>query len=71
MSTDNIAYLSFLTEREVARILNVSVATVRRARLLGTGVRFRKVGACVRYDLRDVQAYVDSLPTGGGNARTA
>ena len=38
-----------LTEVEVAKILNVSVATIRRRRLLKQPPTWLKIGALVRY----------------------
>ena len=57
----------FLTESEVARLVSMSLATVRRWRLLQTGPRFVKLGAAVRYRPEDVSAWLESRPTGGGN----
>jgi len=39
----------FLTEKDVARRLNVSVGLVRKWRFHGTGPRYYKFGAAVRY----------------------
>ncbi len=38
-----------LTERDVARLLKVSVATIRRRRLLRQPPTWLKIGALVRY----------------------
>ena len=54
-----------LNEMEVASLLTVSVATIRRWRLLGQGVRYMKVGSAVRYRPEDVTAWLNSRPTGG------
>src|SRR4030095_17117540 len=54
-------------EHDVARIAGVSVASVRRWRLLGQGPRFLKIGASVRYRPEDVSAWLDSRPSGGGH----
>jgi hypothetical protein len=40
---------SLLTEHDVARLLQVSVATIRRRRLLRKPPGFVKIGASVRY----------------------
>ena len=56
-----------LTERDVARIIGLSVASIRRFRLLRTGPRFIKVsGSAVRYRPEDLKAYLDGRPSGGG-----
>jgi predicted DNA-binding transcriptional regulator AlpA len=54
-----------LNEREVADLLNVSVATIRRWRLLSQGPKYRKIGAAVRYRSGDIAAWVESCPVGG------
>ncbi len=56
----------FLTDVEVAATLGVSLASVRRWRLLGTGPRYVKIGGSVRYNADDLLAFVQTLPTGGG-----
>jgi hypothetical protein len=62
-SPDNRAPL--LRESEVARILNIEVATLRRWRWAGRGPVFVKLaaegtqGGAVRYRPEDVQAFVE------------
>lgn len=46
------AETGLLNEREVASYLKISVASVRRWRLLRTGPKFVKIGAAVRYKRR-------------------
>jgi predicted DNA-binding transcriptional regulator AlpA len=55
-----------LTEHDVARITGMSVASVRRWRLLRIGPKFVKIGAAVRYRSEDLAAWLQSRPTGGG-----
>jgi len=55
-----------LTEHDVARITGMSVASVRRWRLLRTGPKFIKIGAAVRYRSEDLAAWLQGRPTGGG-----
>jgi len=55
----------FLTEREVANQIKVSLASLRRWRLLQRGPRFIKVGALVRYRAEDLEQWLASLPAGG------
>lgn len=57
--------LQLLNERQVSTILGISIASLRRWRLLGTGPRFIKVGASVRYLPDDVTAWLQSRPSGG------
>lgn len=52
---------------EVARITGLSVASVRRWRLLHQGPRYIKIGAAVRYKAEDISAWLESRPSGGGN----
>jgi predicted DNA-binding transcriptional regulator AlpA len=58
----------FLSDRQVAGILNISISTVRRWRLLGHGPQWIKLGSSVRYKVEDLAEFIDSLPTGGGKA---
>ena len=55
-----------LNEHDVARITGLSVASVRRWRLLKVGPRATKIGAAVRYKPEDVKTWLDSRPTVGG-----
>ena len=53
-----------LTEKEVAKALNVSVSTGRRDRYkdrkgLVTELKYSKIGSCVRYKLEDVQKFIE------------
>ena len=58
-----------LKEKQVAETLRVSVAALRRWRIEGRGPRFIRVERLVRYREADVQAWLDSRPTGGGVER--
>ena len=55
-----------LNEHDVARITGLSVASVRRWRLLRQGPKYIKIGAAVRYRPEDVAAWLETRPTGGG-----
>jgi predicted DNA-binding transcriptional regulator AlpA len=57
---------SLLNEYDVVAITGLSVASVRRWRLLGQGPRYLKIGAAVRYKPEDIEAWLTSRPTGGG-----
>jgi excisionase family DNA binding protein len=59
---------TFMTEGEVAKRLNVSVASLRRWRLLKKGPAFVKIGALVRYRPEDLDSWLASLPKGGSCA---
>ena len=56
---------NFLTEKQVAQQIKVSLASLRRWRLLQRGPRFVKVGALVRYRAEDLEQWLETLPAGG------
>jgi predicted DNA-binding transcriptional regulator AlpA len=57
-----------MNEKEVAAHLAVSVATIRRWRLLGQGPKATKLGGLVRYKPSDVEEFLNQCPKlGGGN----
>jgi predicted DNA-binding transcriptional regulator AlpA len=60
-----------LTEQDVARITGLSVATMRRRRLLRQPPLYKKLGAAVRYHPGDVAAWINAQPTGGGHQTEA
>ena len=65
MATANNTIETLLNEHDVARITGLSVASVRRWRLLRQGPKYLKIGAAVRYHPADVAAWLKSRPTGG------
>jgi predicted DNA-binding transcriptional regulator AlpA len=56
---------NLLNEHDVARITGLSVASVRRWRLLRQGPRYLKIGSAVRYRSEDIASWLRSRPTGG------
>jgi len=66
MGTEGNELKALLTEHEVARLTGLSVASVRRWRLFAQGPRYLKIGAAVRYRSEDVDQWLSSRPTGGG-----
>jgi predicted DNA-binding transcriptional regulator AlpA len=66
MPTANSTLETLLTEHEVARLLKVSVATIRRRRLLKQPPTWIKIGASVRYTPESISAFLKSRPSGGG-----
>ena len=49
-----------LRTREAAEILQVSPATLRYWRMVGTGPDYFRVGSSVRYDAGDLQRYLET-----------
>jgi predicted DNA-binding transcriptional regulator AlpA len=49
-----------LNETEAAALLNIAVPTLRRWRWSGHGPRFAKIGRAVRYDPRELRAYIEA-----------
>jgi hypothetical protein len=54
--------VNLMTEQEVSKRLNVSVASLRRRRLTKRGPAFHKVGSLVRYQPDDLYVWIVSLP---------
>lgn len=54
-----------MTEHDVANVTGLSVATVRRYRLLRQGPKYLKLNAAVRYRASDLEAWLSSRPVGG------
>lgn len=50
----------YLDERELAERWGVSVRTLQDWRWRGTGPRFTKLGALVRYAVSDIEAYEEA-----------
>jgi predicted DNA-binding transcriptional regulator AlpA len=65
-STSGKPLESLLNERDVARITGLSLATLRRRRLLNQPPKYYKLGAAVKYKPADVEGWINSQPTGGG-----
>jgi len=65
MAPDRNSVEGLLNEHDVARITALSVASVRRWRLLGVGPRYIKIGAAVRYRAEDLRAWLETRPSGG------
>jgi predicted DNA-binding transcriptional regulator AlpA len=63
----NHATTPLLNDIQVAQLLGISVASVRRFRLLGSGPRYLKISSAVRYRPEDLKAWLESRPAGGGH----
>lgn len=59
---------NLMTEEEVSKRLSVSLASLRRWRLLRKGPIFVKIGSLVRYRPEDLDSWLVSLPTGGAQS---
>lgn len=68
MATANNTLEGLLNEHDVARVTGLSVASVRRWRLLRQGPKFLKLNSAVRYRPEDVAAWLESRPSGGHQA---
>jgi predicted DNA-binding transcriptional regulator AlpA len=62
---------TLLNEHEVAHITGLSVASVRRWRLLRQGPKYLKLNSAVRYRPEDISVWLASRPTGGGGQQKA
>jgi predicted site-specific integrase-resolvase len=59
--TATIVTLALVNETEAARILGLSVKTLRRWRWVGRGPAYRKIGSAVRYHPdEDLAAFVEA-----------
>jgi len=56
---------ALLTEREVARLLSVSVGTIRRRRLFREPPEFVKIGSSVRYKPDTIKRLIETATRGG------
>jgi predicted DNA-binding transcriptional regulator AlpA len=60
-----------LNEKQVAQMLGISVASLRRWRLLRQGPKFSKISVAVRYRPEDISAWLESCPSGGEHVAEA
>ena len=65
MSINDGAFECLLNDHEVATMVGVSVATVRRWRLLRRGPQYLKIGVLIRYRPESVRRWLDAQPIGG------
>jgi predicted DNA-binding transcriptional regulator AlpA len=57
----------FLTDRQLALLLSVSLPTVRKWRIRGVGPHYKKLEGSCRYSMADVESWIASRTTGGEN----
>lgn len=55
-----------LCEKEVAHMLNCSVATIQRMRYQGAALKYYKINRQVKYSLEQVAEYLASVESKGG-----
>jgi predicted DNA-binding transcriptional regulator AlpA len=56
---DSLKRKPLLKEHEVAELLVLKVATLRKWRKLGTGPIYLKLGGAIRYEQESVKAFLD------------
>jgi predicted DNA-binding transcriptional regulator AlpA len=63
---------ALLSQKQAARIVGISVRTLERHRLAGTGPRYARLGRLIRYRECDLAEWVhDSLRTSTSTSRPA
>jgi excisionase family DNA binding protein len=60
-----------LTQDEAAELLKLSVRTIERLRVSGTGPKFVCLGRSIRYRLTDIEAFIASRIVGSTSERPA
>ncbi len=57
--TNNINYI-LLNTNQAAQLLNCTKRKLESDRIKGGGIRYVKIGKCVRYDMRDIETYIQA-----------
>ena len=65
VATTGVRKKRFISEREVDWEFGFPAKTLQNMRVKGTGPKYRKFGKAVRYDRRELEAYIEGLPVGG------
>jgi predicted DNA-binding transcriptional regulator AlpA len=55
----------FLSDTEIEASFGIPRKTLQNWRILGRGPTYRKFGNSVRYDVADLETWIQGLPTGG------
>ena len=55
---EKVSNTQWLTEKQVALLLGISISKLRSDRHKCRGISYHKVGRAVRYSMCDVQAYM-------------
>ena len=48
-----------ITEKQVAAMLSISTNKLQKDRIQGKGIPFHKIERCIRYDLTEVEKYLE------------
>lgn len=56
---NNFNYI-LLDTTQTAKLLNCTRRKLEADRIKGGGIRYIKIGKCVRYDLRDIENYIQA-----------
>jgi len=62
-----MAVIEMLSAKEVASMLSVTERTLRAWRDAGSGPKWVKVGKVIRYQVKDLLAWLEAQPGGGGH----
>ena len=71
METIHNSIEPLLNEHDVARLLDLSVASIRRWRYLKVVPKYLKISASVKYPPDSVRAFIATRPAGGGSSAEA
>ena len=58
-TNNNFNYI-LLDTAQAAKLLNCTRRKLESDRIKGGGIRYIKIGKCVRYDLRDIEDYLQA-----------
>ena len=50
----------YLTEKQVASITGISIATLQNQRYMRSGMKYHKIGRSVRYSLEEIHRYMQA-----------
>jgi helix-turn-helix protein len=60
----------FLSDIEIEALYGIPRKTLQNWRILGRGPVFKKFGAACRYEVASLEAWIETLPTGGDGIPT-
>jgi hypothetical protein len=65
VTTNTSPVRRFVSDAEIEATFGISRRTLQNWRVFGRGPIYRKFGNSVRYDIADLEAWIQGLPTGG------